>query len=72
MHNPKSYGATLLLSADRNIFLTDKDAMLEKLTEHFNSVFNPLSSIIDNAINRQPQLEVDALHDKDLNRHGAK
>ena len=48
VYGSKSYGATPLLNADGSTFLTGKDAMLEQ----FNSMFNPLSSINDNAINR--------------------
>ena len=53
---PKSSGATLLLSSDGSTRLTDKDAILKRWSEHFNSVLNRPSSVNDNAINRLPQI----------------
>ena len=41
---PKCSGATTLLRADGSTLLTEKDAILERWTEHFDSVLNrPLS-----------------------------
>ena len=37
---PKSSGATTLLSADGSTLLTDKEAILKRWAEHFNSVLN--------------------------------
>ena len=45
------------VKALRSGLLTYKDAILEKRTEHFNSVLNLPSSINDDAIERTPQLE---------------
>ena len=36
----KSSGATTLLSADGSTLFTDKEAILERWAEHFNSVLN--------------------------------
>ena len=63
-YGPKSSGATPLLSADGSTLLTDKDAILKRWAEHFNSVLNRPSSVNDNAINRLPQIECNVLHDE--------
>ena len=60
----KSSGVIPLLSADRSTLLNDKDAILERWAEHFNSVLNRPSSVSDNAINRLPQIECNALLNK--------
>ena len=61
---PKSSDAILLLSADGSTLLTDKDAILKRWAEHFNSVLNRPSSINDNAINILPQRECNVLLDE--------
>ena len=61
IYGPKSSGATQLLSADGSTLLTDKDAILKRWAEHFNSVLNRPSSVNDNAINRLPQIECNVL-----------
>ena len=61
---PKCTGATPLLSADGSTLLTDKDAILERWTEHFNIVLNRPSSVNDNTINRMPQIECNVLLDE--------
>ena len=61
IYGPKSSGATPLLSADGNTLLSDKDAILKRWTEHFNSVRYRSSSVNDNAINRLPQIECNVL-----------
>ena len=61
---PKSSGATPLLSEDGSTILTDKDAILKRWAEHFNSVLNRPSSVNDNAINRLPQIECNVLLDE--------
>ena len=38
IYGPKSSGATPVLSADGSTLLTDKDAILKRWAEHFNSV----------------------------------
>ena len=40
VYGQKSSGATLLLSEDESTLLTDKDVILERGTQHFNSVLN--------------------------------
>ena len=50
-----------LLSADGSTLLTDKNAILKRWAEHFNSVFNRPSSVHDNAIKRLPQIECNVL-----------
>ena len=64
IYGPKSSGATPLLSADGSTLLTDKDAILKRWAEHFNSVLNRPSSVNDNAINRLPQIECNVLLDE--------
>ena len=58
------YGPTPLLSADGSTLLTDKDAIFQRWTEHFNSVLNRPSSVNNNAINRLPQIECNVLLDE--------
>ena len=53
-----------LLRADGSTLLTDKEAILKRLAEHFNSVLNRPSSINENAINRLPQIECNVLLDE--------
>ena len=64
IYGPKSSGATTLLSADGNTLLTDKEAILERWAEHFNSVLNRPSSINQDAIDRLPQIECNVLLDE--------
>ena len=47
-----------------NTLLTDKDAILKRWAEHFNSVLNRPSSVNDNAINKLPQIECNVLLDR--------
>ena len=49
IYGPKSSGANPLLSADGSTLLTDKDVILKRWAEHFNSVLNRQSSVNDNA-----------------------
>ena len=44
--------------------LTDKEAILKRLAEHFDGVLNRLFSINDEAINRLPQVECNPLLDE--------
>ena len=64
IYGQKSSGAIPLLSADGRTLLTDKDAIIERWTEHFNCVFNRRSSVNDNATNRLPQIECKILLDE--------
>ena len=62
IYGPKSSGATPLLIADGSTLLIDKDAILKRWAEHFNSVLNCPSSV--NAIDRLPQIECNVLLDE--------
>ena len=64
IYGPKSSGSTTLLSADGNTLLTDKETILERWAEHFNSVLNRPSSINEGAIDRLPQIECNVLLDE--------
>ena len=50
IYGPTSSGSSPLLSADGTTLLTDKDKILERWAEHFNTVLNRPSSINDEAI----------------------
>ena len=52
------------VSADGSTLLTDKDAILKRWAEQFNSVLKRQSSVNDNAINRLPQIECNVLLDE--------
>ena len=64
VYGPQSSGTTPLLSADGTSLLTDKEAILKRWTEHFDSVLNRPSSIYDDAINLLPQVECNLLLDE--------
>ena len=63
VYGPQSSGTIPLLSADGTSLLTDKEAILQRWTEHFGSVLNRTSSISDEVINRLPQIECNPLLD---------
>ena len=50
VYGPQSSGTTPLLSADGTSFLTDKEAILKRWAEHFDSVLNRPSSVNDDAV----------------------
>ena len=58
IYGPRSSGASPLLGADGSTVLTDKDAILERWSEHFNNVLNRPSSISGEASARMPQVEI--------------
>ena len=64
IYGPKSSGTTTLLSADGSTLLTDIEAILKRLAEHFNSVLNRPSSINEDAIDRLPHIECNVLLDE--------
>ena len=64
VYGPQSSGATPLLSADGTSLLTDKEAILKRLAEHFDGVLNRPSSFNDEAINRLPQVACNPLLDE--------
>ena len=49
IYGTKSSGATTMLSVDGSTLLTDKEAILKRWAEHFNSVLNRPSSINEDA-----------------------
>ena len=53
-----------MLSADGSTLLADKEAILKRWAEHFNSVLNRQSSINEDAIDRLPQIECNVLLDE--------
>ena len=66
VYGPQSSGPTPLLSADGTSLLTDKEAILKRWAEQFDSVLNRPSSINDDAIKRLPQVECNLLLDEFL------
>ena len=64
VYGPQSSGPTPLLSADATSLLNDIEAILKIWAEHFDGVLNRLSYIIDEAINRQPQVKCNPLLDE--------
>ena len=65
IYAPKSSGATTLLSADESTLLTDKEAILKRWAEHFDSMLlNRPSSINEDAIDRLPRRECNVLLDE--------
>ena len=64
VYGPTSSGLSPLLSADGNTLFTDKEKILVRWAEHFNSVLNLPSSINNEAINHLPQVPInEALDD---------
>ena len=61
IYGQKSSGATTLLSADGSTLLTDKEAILKRWAEHFNSVLNRPSSINEDAIDMETRKAVQQL-----------
>ena len=64
MYGPNSSVTTQLLNEDGSTLLTDKDAILKRWAEHYNSLLNRPSTINDNAINRLLQAECNVLLDE--------
>lgn len=59
IYGPTTSGSSPLLSADGNTLISDKEKVLERWAEHFDSVLNQPSTINDEAIARLPQVPVD-------------
>ena len=55
-----------MLSLDGSTLLKDKEAILKRWAEHFNSVLNRPSSIYEDAIDRLPQIVCNVLLDEFL------
>ena len=64
VYGPQSSGTTPLLSADGTSLLTDKEGIWKRWAEHSDGVLNRPSSIVDEAINRLPQVECNPLLDE--------
>ena len=64
VYGPQSSGTTPLLNADKTSFVTDKEAILKRWDEHFDSVLNWPSSVNVDATNRLPQVECNLLLDE--------
>ena len=64
VYGPQSSGTTPLLSAEGSSLLTDKEAILKRWVEHFDSLLNRPSSISDDAINKLPQMECNLVLDE--------
>ena len=56
---PSVPGASFLLSVEGSTLITDKEKILERWAEHFNSVLNRLSAINNDAIDRLPPFPID-------------
>ena len=63
IYGPKSSGANPLLSAAGSTLLTDKDAILKRWTESFNSVLNRPSSLQLDKYKRMPRAKCRPIHD---------
>nr|VZI29225.1 unnamed protein product [Spirometra erinaceieuropaei] len=60
VYGPPTKGTAPLLSADGNTLLTENTQILQRWAEHFRGVLNCPSAISDAAIERLPQVEVNA------------
>ena len=58
LYGPQSKGTSPLFSADGAVLLTDKNAILQRWAEHFDSVLNRESTINSEAIDRMPQVPI--------------
>ena len=60
---PTTSGSSSLLSADGLTLITDKEKILERWAEHFDSILKHPSIINDEAINWLPQVLFDEMLD---------
>ena len=58
VYGPTTASTSPLLSADGSTLITEKEKILERWAEHFNSVLNCPSSISNEAIEQLPQREI--------------
>ena len=58
IYGPTTSGSSPLLNNDGTILITNKDDILKRWAEHFDSVLNRPSVINDEAINRLPQIPI--------------
>ena len=56
VYRPTTSGSSPLLSADGSTLITDKEKILERWAEHFDSILNHPSTINDEAIDQLPQV----------------
>ena len=63
VYGPSTSGTSPLLSADGSTLITDKEKILERWAEHFDSVLNRPSAINNAAIDRLPQVPTDETMD---------
>ena len=64
VYDPTSTGSSPLLSVDESTLITDKEHILERWAEHFDSVLNRPSSSNDEAINCLPQVAINEALDQ--------
>ena len=55
VYGPKTSGLSPLRSADGNTLITDREGILKRWAEHFNSLLNRPSSVNQDAIDEIPQ-----------------
>ena len=58
MYGTTTSGSSPLLNIDGMILIIDKDDILKRRAEHFDSILNCASVIKDEAINRLPQIPI--------------
>ena len=63
VYGPTTSGSSPLLSADGSTLITDKEKILERWVEHFDSILNCPFTINNEAINWLPQVSFDEMLD---------
>ena len=63
VYGPTTWGSSPLLSRDGSTLITDKEKILERWAEHFDSILNCPSTINDEAIDQLPQVPFDEMLD---------
>ena len=63
VYGPTSSGTSPLLSADGTTLITEKEKILERWAQHFESILNRESEINDDAIKRLPQVQLNSAMD---------
>ena len=61
VYGPISSGSAPLLSADGTTLISDKEKLLDRWAEHFDTVLNRPSTINEEAINRLPQVSDESM-----------
>ena len=70
VYGPTTSGSSPLLSADGSTLITDKEKILERWAEHYDSILNHTSTINDEAIDWLPQVPFDMMLYHPLKRYG--